>query len=243
MGLGRASDIALIITLGAWGCRHTEPVSAQAELAPDGASKEASLVRSGPATRLDPPQESAVDANEVWSVAVSWLSAIGAQDHAALTTLSGPSLSVTGFTLPNGPEWDGCGEPNAFISQRAMRVGDGAPLARVLECLLKDNLLTGVVPRIPPTKWSERVSDPDRHGVVGYLRPLDLSAVHPARHSLHPRLERHRASLSAVNPGAATLIFFLTNRRGSVAYGAMVVEPLERRLLVTSVFIDEESQC
>jgi len=183
-----------------------------------------------------------LDPAAAYQTGAAWLSALRARDQARLVSLSAPDLEVLGFTLPNGPETDGCGSPNATVSQRNMTAADGAPLPKVIDCLTRDNLLVGNIPPMTDSEWSERMWIPQR-GSYGYLRFLDLDATMLDKRALHARLSKYRKLVPTDRTDIVPMTFFVTDNSGGTSYGVMLVRSVDGRPLVSRVFIDEDFQC
>lgn len=177
-----------------------------------------------------------------YRVAASWLSALAVADTLTLGKLSGPDFRVTGFTVR--PEVAAsCGNEHAEMSQAVMRADAQLNAAKVLECLVSDPILIGSVPELPAERWSERLSEPDRHGLVGYLKPLDLQALGATRLALPTPLEKYRGGITEQMAGGAGFTFFVTDRGGGRAEGVLILHSIRNELLVSDVFIDEEFRC
>jgi hypothetical protein len=167
------------------------------------------------------------------TAAASWLEALASGDRQALERQSSASLDVIGFWLPSGPARAGCGQDTDRLNELSARVADGLSLAKVVECVSRDLLLVDAIPQYAASDWPEATSAPDATGRVGYLRALDLRGI-PSR------LARYRKELSAAASGSALLTFFVTDRGGASAYGAIVVRDVAGAPRVASVFIDEK---
>jgi hypothetical protein len=159
------------------------------------------------------------------------LVALAAEDAKALELQSSPSLDVTGMWGPNVSDRSVCGRSINQTEHQA-RAADGFSTKQIAWCLVNETVLVHTIPRYSATQWPDVISAPDSKRRVGYLKPLDL-------HAIPPRLERYRAALTAAAKESTLLTFFVTDRNGVTAYGAMAVRQLENGARVASVFLDQ----